>query len=347
MKLLIVCQSQFGYHIDTWYYAKYLSTDHKVHYLSWDYGLEKKELDGVKTIYVSRLGGKISRNFRFLKAALLTIAQGKYDIVFIKYFLSCFILPLLQGRRNIVLDIRTGDVSTSYIRRTILDRIMRFETLFFKNITIISDSLRNKLNLKNCHILPLGADRLSKKSKTFESLRVLYVGTFSNRNLDQALVGFKQFVDAYGKSEITFDIVGSGTPREEQEIENYIQSNELTNVTLHGYMHHDKLSQLFDKCNIGLSYIPINSYYDFQPPTKTYEYLLSGLYVIATSTHENKLIITEENGVLIEDNPTSLFQGLKKIYFNRPSADLDFLARYTEHEWSSIVKNLECHLKKL
>lgn len=41
----------------------------------------------------------------------------------------------------------------------------------------------------------------------------------------------------------------------------------------------------------------MTEYYDSQPPTKTFEYALSGLYVLATKTRENEKVITNDNGV--------------------------------------------------
>jgi len=42
-------------------------------------------------------------------------------------------------------------------------------------------------------------------------------------------------------------------------------------------------------------------YYDCQPATKTFEYILSGMVCIATSTYENKKLINNINGVLCND----------------------------------------------
>lgn len=44
-------------------------------------------------------------------------------------------------------------------------------------------------------------------------------------------------------------------------------------------------------------YVPITDYYEYQPPTKTFEYVLSGLLCLATATSSNKEVITEEKVV--------------------------------------------------
>jgi nucleoside-diphosphate-sugar epimerase len=69
----------------------------------------------------------------------------------------------------------------------------------------------------------------------------------------------------------------------------------------------------FDIHNIGVSYIPMLKCFDNQPPTKTFEYLLSGMPVIATATNANKDIINDVNGVLINDNSEEVYNGLTAI----------------------------------
>ena len=77
-------------------------------------------------------------------------------------------------------------------------------------------------------------------------------------------------------------------------------TNKLENVcTTHGRIDYYKLKPFFDKCNVGVSYIPIRDYYQYQPPTKTFEYGLSGLVTIATETKSNQEVINNCNGILI------------------------------------------------
>jgi glycosyltransferase involved in cell wall biosynthesis len=88
-------------------------------------------------------------------------------------------------------------------------------------------------------------------------------------------------------------------------------------VELSGYIQRDELDSYFSRANVGVSYVPITDYYNFQPVTKTYEYFLAGLPVIATATYEHKRIIEPHNGVLILNTPQSFAQGLENIYQQR------------------------------
>ena len=83
-----------------------------------------------------------------------------------------------------------------------------------------------------------------------------------------------------------------------------------SNIKVLGRIPHDQLQPFFDTHNVGLSYIPMTPYYDVQPPTKTFEYLLSGLAVIGTATSENKLVINKNNGVLASDSIENFQIGL-------------------------------------
>lgn len=65
--LVIISQSQFGYHTDTYYYCKYLKEEYTITYLCWDHSLPKIEMDGVRVVYVNREGNALVRTLRFLR----------------------------------------------------------------------------------------------------------------------------------------------------------------------------------------------------------------------------------------------------------------------------------------
>ena len=102
---------------------------------------------------------------------------------------------------------------------------------------------------------------------------------------------------------------------------------------------HFELQPFFDSCNIGISYVPVTDYYNHQPVTKTYEYIMSGLVCLGTGTYENEIVINENNGVLCADNPESFARALKKISMNRGKY-ISTTIRNTikNHTWESIVK---------
>ena len=57
-------------------------------------------------------------------------------------------------------------------------RGMKFETRFFKHVTVISRRLARKLSIAcKANILPMVADFISSADKNFEKMHLLYVGT--------------------------------------------------------------------------------------------------------------------------------------------------------------------------
>ena len=103
----------------------------------------------------------------------------------------------------------------------------------------------------------------------------------------------------------------------------------------------------YEESNIGVSYVPITSYYNYQPVTKTFEYLMSGLPVIATATYENKLIINQSNGILIEDNPKSFCEGLIQMHqLLHNYDDISIKQEMKEYQWKNIAIKLDGFLFK-
>jgi len=176
------------------------------------------------------------------------------------------------------------------------------------------------------------------------------VGTLHNRNIDQTLEGFSKFYHNYkDKLKIHYTIVGSGVNQEEKKLEAIAREKKIEEaVHITGQIPHDRIKPYFDSHNIGVSYIPIVDYYDFQPPTKTFEYLLSGMPVIATCTYENKRVITDKNGILIDDNSESFYLGLIKLLkvINEYNSEL-IRQSSLEFTWERIIKKFDLYLNEI
>ena len=69
--------------------------------------------------------------------------------------------------------------------------------------------------------------------------------------------------------------------------------------------------------DIGLSYVPVNENYNYNPHLKTFEYLACGLPTVATNTVSNRRIIQDEfNGVLVDDDPAELADAVSDLLEN-------------------------------
>ncbi len=343
-KILFINQMQFGYHLDYYFYCKYLRSAYKSTYLGWDFNFQKLEIDGVEVVYIPRNGKKLERAIRYFRYLFKEICRNKYDLYFVNYFPGASLLRILCWNKVFILDIRSGPVVKNSFIRVLRDLRLRFEILFFENITIVSESLAKRLRMpkKKIFILPVGSEIISKTDKSLRNeMKLLYVGTLHNRNIQHTLIGFEKFCKEYGrKIDLSYTLIGFGFKGEKQEIIDEINNRGLTKkVWFIGKVPFDQLKKYFDKHNIGVSYIPMTPYFDCQPPTKTFDYLLSGMPVIATATAENKKLIQEYNGVLICDNPEDFYQGLIKIYNNRLNYNSQQMRdNFSKHLWKKIIQ---------
>jgi glycosyltransferase involved in cell wall biosynthesis len=158
-------------------------------------------------------------------------------------------------------------------------------------------------------------------SKTFNKIFLLYVGTITSRNIDQTVTGLYEYLKGSAvEKEAEYYIVGGGIESDVIKLKGTIIKTGLDKIVHYvGPVYGENLNHYFEICNIGVSYIPITKDYDCQPPTKTIEYLMAGMPVIATSTYENQKLISSSNGILINDSPGSFAEGLKKIFNSRDS----------------------------
>ncbi len=351
-KLLIIDPTQFGYQNTTYYYCKSLKEDYSIVYLCWEFKLPKIDMHGVRVVYVNRNGNFLIRGIRILRYAFWELSNRPV-VVFIKYFkIISLVLKLCRPSQCFVLDIRSGSIAHQPIKRIISDAWLKLETRFFKHITVISKGLAQKLKIAHkAHILPLGADIISSKTKVFDELNLLYVGTLFNRDIGITIKGFKKYYGEFNSQiPISYTIIGGGPNNEEEALRDLVARYHLTNaVTITGLIPHNQLKVYFDLANIGVSYIPLTDYYDVQPPTKTFEYILSGMPVIATHTTENRKIINPENGILVGDTAENFNNGLKiinekrKLFDSRKIRDsgMDFT-------WENIVlNNLKVYLENI
>lgn len=339
-KILFIGNIQFGYLTDTFKYCEYINNTYDVEYICFDSGEPKIKMPNVKVHYIPYTKSHLIRGLYYMAYTLCRLIFYK-GFIFIVYFPRCSYLKRILFWKKMHIDIRTLSVNHDENARKIEDSILEKEINRFNSISFISDGVKNKLNIKSkipIFSLPLGADSISTTPKQYNDLKLLYIGSLTNRNIITTVKGLELFLQHFPQIELTYDIIGNGT--EFTEIKQYIYEHNLSkHIQLHGKIPHNMLKPYLDKNNIGVSFIPILDYYQEQPPTKTYEYAMSGLYCIATCTKENKKIINSRNGILINDTAESFAQGLHKIYLSKEDIRYtNIIESMQQYSWESIIK---------
>jgi glycosyltransferase involved in cell wall biosynthesis len=352
-KLLIINGAQFGHSSGHYFYCKYLLDDFDIRYICYDRGLNRIRLSGVEVNYISFNGSKIFRIIRFLKECVIQSRKFKPDIIFMTYSNVCFLLALFCLSRKKVLDIRTGSLNENRILRIAENFIILFQSMFFRHVVILSESMRCRLSisLRKSRVIPLGSEVYYENAHDFKVLKLLYVGALDDRNISQTIKGLKLFLQKNGTSVVlSYSLIGFGNDGTISKLKNIISENNIGDIVkFEGRKTHEELVPYFERSNIGVVYVPLTPGYDCQPVTKLFEYLLSGMPVIATCTYENRLIVDNTNGVLIDDTPEDFCKGLEKIIdlrnYYRSSIIRQSVAKYT---WEEIVNsNLKPYLLNL
>lgn len=340
-ELLILNRTQFGYLQDAYYYCKLAADRFRIRYVGFDTGRPKLHLDGVEVKYVAYTGRKSRRYLRLLMAFVQEVRKCR-GAIFIEYFPGCSLLACLGPRARMILDVRTGSISRDPRVRRWANRLTRWESCFFRKVLVVSDGLAKRLGLPSnrTRVLPLGAEAMPLKPKRFDRLDLLYVGTLNGRRMEDTVIGFERFLQDHGRGiDLTYTIVGDGPNGQLDALRRMVRRKGLDQrVHLPGYVHKSQLQDTFERCNVGVSYVPINDIYDCQPVTKTFEYIVAGMPVIATATTENKRVIRKSNGVLIQDCPDGFYHGLKEIYEGRSEFDSERVRlSCPECSWDRIV----------
>ena len=164
------------------------------------------------------------------------------------------------------------------------------------------------------------------------------MGTLSNRHIIDTVKGVKMFKDKYPEIPLIYSIIGDG--EELYEIKNYIHMQKLeSTIHTYGRLPYSELKPFLDTHNIGISYIPQLECYEYQPPTKTFEYALSGLYTIATNTYENRQVIHSNNGILINDTISDFAKALYDTYQHRREYNSQTIRKSMEKwQWEKIIQ---------
>lgn len=339
-KICIVHRTQFGYHTDIYKWCEYLHTDYRIDLICFNEGRPKYTMNNVCVHYAYGKGSKIVRWICFISVCFIRLC-GYGGVILVSHFSNSSLLKKVMPWRKMALDIRTFSVNPNDGIRNKENHKLYKSVRLYDYVTVISDGLRQQLpkSVDKTAVLPLGAEIIETRPKRFDRLDLLYVGTFFNRHLEETIKGFSLAKKQLKNIQLTYHIVGNGNHGEDDYLKALCKDLSIEDsVVFYGRQPHDQLTQYFEMCNIGVSYVPIVPYYDYQPVTKTFEYILAGLFTIATATKSNVEVINDCNGYLIEDNAQSFADAIMKVAKNRYSLNDNTIRNsLSAYRWEIIV----------
>lgn len=347
-KLLIINKEPFGELIDSLKWCEYLRSSYKINFICFDSSLSRTHMEGVGISYISSIGPRFFRGLRYILYCIFSLLffRGKILVV---YFPGCSIFKYCFPFKEMILDIRTLSTYLDKSKRKKADAELKKTIKLYNKVSIISLSLLDKLGVKQTtkfYELPLGADLISTVNKSYDEFNLLYVGGLYGRDIHKTLYGLKTFIDNHPHFSINYTIIGKNRFDETNDLKNLCKKLGIEKyVNIYTQMPHRDLEPFFKKANIGVSFIPMTEYYNLQPPTKTFEYVLSGMICLATATEANKEFVNSMNGILHIDSQEGFNGALEEAYEKRKLFNTQKIQNtLIEYSWSHIVNTI---LKKI
>ncbi len=341
-KILFIMPTQYGYNTGIYHYCESALKEFSVFYVGIHDGKSTFQTAGTNIIYVSPWSVKKFWNtIKMLRCVYKLNREHHFKKVFVNSFTLCSLVLLFLPRNKVIMDIRTSFVLGKY-KTGLLNWFLHMESKGFKYVSVISYGVGEYLNIKSskCRLLPIGARMDKYFQHDFSEINLLYVGTFYDRYIEKTVEGVALFLKKYPDVSLKYSIIGMGSEEEKKRICSAISNNGLENkVILISEKRHKELEPYYESHNVGVSYIPMTTYYDCQPPTKTFEYLANGMVVLGTATAENKKVINKENGVLMETDKVEDFtKGLETILNNQNLYDSRHIYQDAlQYSWENIA----------
>ena len=307
-------------------------------------GQKKFEIKNNRKIFrIPLIETKNSRkkHLKFLQDAIQILKVNHFDIIQIHHTCSYFLLIKLSIRKKakFIFHITSYPISQNKIERNRKMLSNFIQSLFLDKIIIQSTELKEKLfgfkNLKKAEIVPVGFNgKIFYKidNETRNNIRkilniesdnkvLVYCGAISKyRNLEVLIDAFLNVNKIIPRSKLL--MIGDGDNLE--LLKKLVKKNGIEKDTIFtGKIDHENVAQYLGAADIGISFVPINENYNYNPPLKTFEYLACGLPTIATKTlSNNKIIKNNTNGILVNDTSDDIAYSIIKLINNKKKIEV-------------------------
>ncbi|MDL1979229.1 MAG: glycosyltransferase family 4 protein [Deltaproteobacteria bacterium] len=276
--------------------------------------------------------GKRSSMFTFILHVVKFVNRHDFSIVHIHHTCAYFSLIRMLASNGAKFVYHTTSYPISNTRlQAQKDMIITFiQSLLMNKIIVQSEELKEKLigirGLKRTEVIPVGFNRKilypiaeNEKRRLRNLLNIhkngpvlVYCGVIAKlRQLDRLMEAFKKVQTIF--EDVKLVMIGDGNALE--EIKTLASSLQIEkNMIFTGRIPHHEVVNYIGIGDIGISYIPINENYHYNPPLKTFEYLACGLPTVATRTVSNcKIIKHDFNGILCNDSPEDVLMSIVNL----------------------------------
>ncbi|OEU47571.1 MAG: hypothetical protein BA866_04215 [Desulfobulbaceae bacterium S5133MH15] len=276
--------------------------------------------------------GKRSSMFTFILHVVKFVNRHDFSIVHIHHTCAYFSLIRMLASNGAKFVYHTTSYPISNTRlQAQKDMIITFiQSLLMDKIIVQSEELKEKLigirGLKRTEVIPVGFNRKilypiaeNEKRRLRNLLNIhkngpvlVYCGVIAKlRQLDRLMEAFKKVQTIF--EDVKLVMIGDGNALE--EIKTLASSLQIEkNMIFTGRIPHHEVVNYIGIGDIGISYIPINENYHYNPPLKTFEYLACGLPTVATRTVSNcKIIKHDFNGILCNDSPEDVLMSIVNL----------------------------------
>ncbi len=244
-----------------------------------------------------------------------TIKKNDYDLIFHHSNITAPFLFFYFYQNNHLYLHSHPSISYFLYKKHISNIMFFISAKTFKHQIVINKSILSKFrpSSKKHIVIPPFHKGHTIVNKNFKKMKLLYIGTLSLRNIHYTLEGYKKFIEQNGFNS-EYIIIGSGSKEEENIIINFIQDNNLSEYIKYlGWQSDEIVKKYFEYCNVGVAFCPVTEYYLNNISFKFYEYVLSGMPVIATKLNDHIDKVNKVNGILIDDSPEGFYNGLEYI----------------------------------
>jgi glycosyltransferase involved in cell wall biosynthesis len=282
---------------------------------------------------------------RFLREVSALIRREHFDIAHVYCTIGASLVPLAaRGSTRWVLEHQTGAVSSTLpAMRWLEDRVRAAQGRTFDiNLTVTDVLGRRLFGRRAFEPVPAGVNARSFRPGLPRDLRTelgisddaivfVHAGVLEAERATDVPV--RAFARAFNRDNRLWLLMpGKGSQLEALRAL-AAELGVAHRVWLPGYVPYPAIPRVFGAADAGLSYLPAVKYYEGQPPMKVFEYLGSGLPVIASDVSSHRQVVQHRhNGLLSAPDPDSFAEALLTL-----ASDVDLRARLSAEARPSIT----------